>query len=265
MICTATQDERCQPRGGPGAGRITTTRRAGLLDDARDGSTDPGAHPALYRRNWWLPLRAGHQHHPGSRGDNTAIIPFRCRTIVLPGTADYPNGLQVWGVPAYQHRAAPGQRPGTVTLVRCAHRLRGAARTQSACVHQPPDPAAAVHRRGPTFHQTDFVTGMPRGMASSFDLKAIPGTCSTTAINQSRSSTGKRLFVDTAWIWVWCRRADLRRDRTPVEDRAVADCRPGDLVELDQPSANDRGRRRLDQRSLPSGCRLRVLVADQAR
>lgn len=43
---------------------------------------------------------------------------------------------------------------------------------------------------------TNFVTGMPNGgLSSSFDLKTMPGTCSTTDFNQTQLN-GARLFVD---------------------------------------------------------------------
>lgn len=180
---------------------IHTAGRVAMCPAWPTGSTDPAdAHPALYQQTV---VPTGVQVTSIIRAPavtNTAgiTIPFRCRTIgVYPGTADYPNGLGGVCRPqrTYELRlASDGQAP--ITSMRVMLTGSESNETPNNLITNRQTRLRLFTSGTVPICQTDFVTGMPNGgMTSSFDLKAMPGTCSTTAINQSQLN-GARLFVD---------------------------------------------------------------------
>ena len=176
-------------------GRVAVCPNRPAGTDASGNPLDP--HPALYQQTA-VPTEVtvtSIVRNPGPA--NNINLPFRCRTgslitgFTYPAASDYPSGIsgpcrprRIYDLNLSTSGLAPIQ----------------SLRVMITATENPPNNLVTDRQSrfilfaggGAELCRTDFVDGMPNGdMTASFDLKTMPGGCSTTALTQAQLDSGR--------------------------------------------------------------------------
>jgi type II secretory pathway pseudopilin PulG len=202
------------------------------------------AHPALYQQTI-VPTGVQVTNINRTPVANGITLPFRCRIgFFYPTTTDYPSASgPCRPLRTYELRlATDGQAP--VNSLRVMLTGTENVLTPNNLITNRQTRFRLAPASGGPICQTDFVAGMPNGgLTSSFDLKRMPGSCSTTAINQSQLN-GARLFVDHRMdLGLITINQTFDVSRAEVEVNAVSglpgSATSGDWVDVDNVTAVD--------------------------
>lgn len=182
--------------------KITHTKGRVAICPNRPTSTNPGAqlepHPAIYQQTS-VPTQVLVSSINRTPAPNGITLPFNCRTgsfqygFDYPGQSDYPGGifgacrpLRVYHLNLATDGAAPVQSLRVM--------LTGAesSQTPNNFIRDRRSQFFVLNAGGAELCRTNAVSGMPNGgLTSSFDLKALPGSCSSTSLTQTQLDGGR--------------------------------------------------------------------------
>lgn len=209
--------------------KITHTKGRVAICPNRPTSTDPSVqlepHPAIYQQTS-VPTQVLVTSINRSPAGNRITLPFSCRTGSFEYGFDYPVNSDITSgvcrpVRTYQLNLATD---GAAPIQSLRVMLTGAENSQTPNNFIRDRRSLFIVRAagGAELCRTNWVTGMPNGgLTSSFDLKTLPGGCSSASLTQSQLNNGRIDVEHSMELTFWGAVQSFDLTKAEVEINAV--------------------------------------------